>query len=336
MMEWKFATTLIGSMPFSEPEDALKKILDGRVDCPSWPQLSRGMKESMYVQTGAHLPGLRVNEDKVFVDLNDYDPTEVYEAIISEDEDFFKPPEKCHAGLYGLLKNDVSRFRAVKGQVTGPISEGLQIQDTDGRSVIYDEMYGEIVRKSVCMTARWQARRLMKANDCVIMFFDEPSLSLLGSPFAQINEDDAVDWLNEAMEGVEGFRAIHCCGNTDWGMVLRTGLDILSFDAYNYSSNLALYTDDLKAFMDRGGALSWGIVPNREEDLEKETVRSLCAKLEKAMDRLRSKGIDKQQVARRSLLTPQCGLEGLSPGAVDSVLELLSGVSREMKGRYGF
>lgn len=336
MMDWKFATTLIGSMPFSEPGDALNKILDGRVDCPSWPQLSRGIKESMYVQTGAHLPGLRISGNKVFVDLDDYDPTDVYEAIISENEEFFKPPEKCHTGFYGLLRNDVSRFRAVKGQVTGPISEGLQIQDVNGRSVIYDETYGEIVRKSVCMTARWQAHRLMKANDCVIMFFDEPSLSLLGSPFAQISEDDAVHWLNEAMEGVEGYRAVHCCGNTDWGMVLRTKLDILSFDAYNYSGNLALYAEDLKAFMDRGGALSWGIVPNREEDLRKETVRSLCAKLENTVGKLQSKGLDPSQIARRSLLTPQCGLDGLSPEAVDSVLDLLSGVSKEMKGRYGF
>jgi len=336
MMDWKFATTLIGSMPFYEPEDALDLILDGRVDCPSWPQLSRGIRESMYVQTGAHLPGLRIEGEKVFADLDDYDPTEIYEAIVFENEEFFKPPEKCHAGFYGLLSNDISRFRAVKGQVTGPISEGLQIQDVNGRSVIYDETYGEIVRKTVCMTARWQAHRLMKANDCVIMFFDEPSLSLLGSPFAQISEEDAVNWLNEAMEGVEGYRAVHCCGNTDWGMVLRTKLDILSFDAYSYSDNLALYIDDLKAFIDRGGALSWGLIPNREEDLSRETVRSLCAKLENVMEKLQSKGLDKGLIARRSLITPQCGLEGLTPEAVDSVLDLLSGVSREMKGRYGF
>lgn len=335
-MDWKFATTLIGSMPFSEPEDALGKILDGRVECPSWPQLSRGIAESMYVQTGARLPGLRIEGEKVYVDLNDYDPTEAYEAIIMEDEGYFRPPERCHGGFYGLLRHDISKFKAVKGQVTGPISEGLQIQDTNGRSVIYDEAYGEIVRKTVCMTARWQAHRLMKANDCVIMFFDEPSLSLLGSPFAQISEQDAIAWMNEAMEGVEGFRAIHCCGNTDWGMVLRTKLDILSFDAYVYSDNLALYSDDLRAFMDRGGCVSWGIVPNGEDDLRKETVRSLCAKLDRALDRLQSKGLDKAMIARRSLLTPQCGLEGISPENVDRVLDTLSGVSREMKRRHGF
>ena len=54
------------------------------------------------------------------------------------------------------------------------------------------------------------------------------------------------------------------------------------------------------------------------------------------MEKLQSKGLDKGLIARRSLITPQCGLEGLTPEAVDSVLDLLSGVSREMKGRYGF
>ena len=81
-MDWNFATTLIGSQPYKNSVEAIDKVLDGRISCPSWPQLpARGYKEGMYIQTGAHLPGLKVDGDKARVDLSDYDPTEAYMAI---------------------------------------------------------------------------------------------------------------------------------------------------------------------------------------------------------------------------------------------------------------
>ena len=215
-MDWNFATTLIGSLPFANSIDSVDITLDGRVACPSWPQLpTRGINESMYVQTGAYLPGLKIDGDKIIVDLNDYDPTEAYTAILSDDIDHFIHPPELYEGMYEILNRDLSKYDAVKGQVTGPISEGLQILDKNSRPVIYDESYSEIVRKTVNMMAKWQARRLSMSNNNVIIFFDEPSLSILGTPFASISDDQARAWINESMDGVDAFRGIHCCGNTN-------------------------------------------------------------------------------------------------------------------------
>ena len=48
-------------------------------------------------------------------------------------------------------------------------------------------------------------------------------------------------------------------------MLLATTVDILNLDAYGYIENLALYPAELRAFLDRGGVVCWGIVPNTEE-----------------------------------------------------------------------
>ena len=335
-MEWNFATTLIGSQPYKNSVEAIDKTLDGRVSCPSWPQLpARGYKESMYVQTGAHLPGLKIDGDKAKVDLSDYDPTEAYTAIVMEDVDYFVYPSDLYAGFFELLERDVSSFQAVKGQVTGPISEGLQILDANDRPVIYDEAYGEIVRKTVNMSAKWQAKRLSSMNSNVIIFFDEPSLSMLGTPFASISDEEAMNWINEALDGVDCYRGIHCCGNTNWSMLLKTNIDILSIDAYQYGENLVMFPDELTQFYEKGGAVSWGIVPSSDEAIETETVESLVARMEAIFDKMEEKGINRQKAASQSLITPQCGLGLVDVDNVDKVFDLLQGVSKALKERYG-
>ncbi len=336
-MDWKFATTLIGSQPYTNSVEAIDKVLDGRISCPSWPQLpARGYKESMYVQTGAHLPGLKIEGDKATVDLNDYDPTEAYMAILNEDVDYFVYPTDLFAGFFELLERDVSSFQAVKGQVTGPISEGLQILDANNRPVIYDESYGEIVRKTVNMSAKWQAKRLSSMNSNVIIFFDEPSLSMLGTPFASISDDDAMNWINESLEGVDCYRGIHCCGNTNWQMLLKTNIDILSIDAYQYGENLIMFPDELTEFYEKGGAVAWGIVPSSNDLIESETVDSLVDKMESIFSKMEEKGINRQKAAAQSLITPQCGLGLVEIHNVDKVFDLMKGVSEKLKERYGF
>ena len=334
-MDWNFATTLIGSMPHKEPKEAVDTILDGRVDVPAWPQMaSRGYIEGMYLQTGEHLPGLKVNGDKVMVDLADYDPTEIYMAIIGEELDYFEAMPEHFSGLYEFLGRDLSGYDVIKGQVTGTISEGLQVQDDTGRSTIYDESYGEIVRKTVNLAARWQERELKKHCDNVIMFFDEPSLSLLGTPFASISDEQALQWINESMEGLECLKAIHCCGNTNWSLMLKTNIDILNFDAFAYGKAIVLYPDEVSEFLNRGGVLAWGMVPNSSL-MDGETPGSLADVLRRYIDDLVAKGVDRERLIHQSMLSPQCGLGGADEKDVNTVLDLLSGLSKEMKRRCG-
>ncbi|HNU35517.1 MAG TPA: hypothetical protein PKJ15_02880, partial [Methanomassiliicoccales archaeon] len=226
------------------------------------------------------------------------------------------------------------KIAAVKGQVTGPVSAGLQVLDQNGKAAIYDEAYGEIIRRNLNMQAKWQARKLREISDRPIIFLDEPSLTLIGTPFASISQRQVVEWTDEVLEGVDAVKGMHCCGNTDWPLLLSTSIDLLSFDAYNYAHTVSLFPKEVSAFLDRGGSIAWGLIPNMEDQIAKETVGSLLRRFESYMDMLYRKGMDLDLLLERSLITPQCGLGGLDENNAERVLELLTGTVEAIRQRY--
>ncbi|HSV42188.1 MAG TPA: hypothetical protein VLH13_02120 [Methanomassiliicoccales archaeon] len=337
-MDWNCAPTCIGSFPHSDPAKALDLILDQLKEVPLWPQLpALGFGENMYAQFCTRMPGVRIDDElkRVTVDLDDYDPERFYTAVVQEEIDHFQYPKENFHGFYELLERNLSpSVKAIKGQVTGPISTGLQIVDQNGKSALYDEAYGEIIRRGLNPCAKWQQKALKEKCDNVILYLDEPSLSLVGTPFAPISQEAVIMWINEVLDGLNCIKGLHCCGNTDWPMVLSTDIDLLSFDAYGYAFSLALFPKEVGLFLERGGVLSWGIVPNLESDLEKETAATLLARFERGVDDMVAKGMDKMTLLRQSMITPQCGLGGLDEKTCALVLHLSNELSAAIRSKY--
>jgi methionine synthase II (cobalamin-independent) len=340
-MDWKCLPACIGSLPHLDSKLAVDTVLRHLRRVPFWPQLpSIGFEENMYAQYATHLPGAKIDVERkrIAVDLNSYDPEAFYTAVLGEDLDYFQHPRPSFHGLYELMENWQlpAETIALKGQVTGPVSLGMQIVDsTTGKSVIYDEAYSEIVRKNLNMMLRWQERFLRQKCPETIMFLDEPSLSLVGTPFAAISKESVVKWIDEVFENVQSIRAVHCCGNTDWPMVLSASIDILSLDAYNYGHTIGLYPREVKDFLDQGGTIAWGVVPNDAEVLAAETVDSLVERLERAIGSLGSRGVPMEKLVRQALITPQCGLASLQDESLaDDALHMLVKVSEMMRRQY--
>lgn len=336
-MDWNCSPSCIGSLPHTDPAKAVDFVLDKLRTIPFWPQLPcRGFRENMYNQFACFLPGTRVDEErkKLTVDLGNYDPEDIYTRIVMEDVASFVLPKESFAGFYELMSRELPpTVKALKGQVTGPISLGLQVVDQDTKSIIYDETYFEIVRKNLNLMARWQESELRKKFPQTIIFLDEPYLSLIGTPFASVPPADVIRYINETMSGLEGTKGIHCCANTDWPLVMSTDADLLSFDAYDYGHTIVLYPEEVERFLKRGGCMSWGIIPNNEEIVAKESAPSLIERLETLIQGLEGKGVDRDLILRNSILTPQCGLGGVDEGMSSKVLDLLNGVSEELRTR---
>ncbi|GAI45897.1 unnamed protein product, partial [marine sediment metagenome] len=90
----------------------------------------------------------------------------------------------------------------------------------------------------------------------------------------------------------------------------------------------------VKKFLDRGGAIAWGIIPNDKESVGKESVASLNDRLEEAMAPFTRKGIPFQQLIAQGLLTPSCGLGSIdTEEAAAQVLELLAELSIRIRKR---
>jgi methionine synthase II (cobalamin-independent) len=131
-------------------------------------------------------------------------------------------------------------------------------------------------------------------------------------------------------ENADVLIGIHCCGNTDWAMILETGLDIVNFDAFDYMDHFLLYEDDIVRFIEGGGAVAWGIVPTSGFRGD-ESVDELLSRLEEGFRRLHQWGLNADLIARRSILTPACGMGTMTPDAAWKAMNLLSRLCRRCR-----
>jgi methionine synthase II (cobalamin-independent) len=337
-LEFGCLPTAIGSVPYTDPARACAEMLRYLKEIPVWPQLSRrAFRENMYVQFSEGFPGVVVTADKIYVDhsQNLDKPLEaLYTAYLENDFNKYPIGAEYAAGLHHFLNLKGIQPLAVKGQVTGPISWGLTVTDNDQRSIIYDDTLADAAAKLLRLKATWLEKELRRISKNTIIFVDEPYMVSFGSAFFALSREKVVSLLEEVFGGISGIKGVHCCGNTDWSVLLDTSADIISFDAYNYAQSLSLYPAQVKAFLEKGKAIAWGIVPNEEEALTRETVPGLRDRLEEAMAPFSRNGIRFQQLVAQGLLTPSCGLDSLSEEAATRALELLAGLSAEVRKRY--
>lgn len=330
--------TAVGSMPHTDPKEACALVARFLPQIPAWPQLpQRSFLENMYVQFSEGFPGVVLEEDRIYVDrIEDIEkPLEqLYASYLKSEINKYALSPDYAAGFHAFLETDLGSPFAVKGQVTGPISWGLALTDQDRRPIIYDDVLADAVAKHLRLKAAWQEKELRAVSPNTIIFVDEPYMASLGSAFVSLSREKAIALLEEVFSGISGLKGVHCCGNTDWSLLLKTSLDILNLDAYNYGYTLVLYPEEVKAFLERGGVVAWGIVPSDEQELKGETPKSLLDRLEETTGALDRKGVSFRPLMERSLVTPSCGLGSISPEAAASALELLAGVSKELRKRY--
>jgi len=339
-LEFGCLPTMIGSMPHTDPTKACALVSHYLKDIPAWPQLpKRAFQENMYAQFSEGFPGVVVEENKIFIDRSqDLDkPLEkLYAAYLDNDFDKYPVSAEYAVGLHSFLALTNLSPLAVKGQVTGPVTWGLTVADDSHRAIIYDDILGDASAKLLRLKASWQEKALSQISKNTIIFIDEPYMQSYGSSsFITLSREKVISLLEEVFSGISGLKGVHCCGNTDWSVLLETSTDIISFDTYNYAQSLSLYPAEIKKFLDRQGTIAWGIVPNDEESLAKETVASLKDRLEEAMAPFTRKGIRFKQLIEQGLLTPDDGLGAIATEeAASRALELLVELSAKIRKRY--
>ncbi len=333
--------TIIGSMPHTDPQKACSMVTHYLKDMPAWPQLPRrSFLENMYAQYSEGFPGVVIEGDRIYIDRSQdlQKPLEeLYAAYLENNVDRYPIGSDYAAGLHSFLSQTGLAPPAVKGHVTGPLTWGLTVTDENRRAIIHDEVLGDAVPRFLRLKAGWQEKQLSQISKNTIIFVDEPYMAAYGSSTsagAFSSPEKIAEMLDEVFAGISGIKGLHCCGNTDWSVLLKTSLDILSFDTYNYAESLSLYPSEIKKFIDKGGAIAWGIVPNDEDSVVKESVASLQDRLGEAMAPFTRNGVHFKDLVVQGLLTPSCTLASLSEEAAGRALELLTKLSARMRKRY--
>lgn len=339
MMEFtaELRSLAAGSLPHTDSTAACKLALS-TLDIPAWPQLPRlSFMENMYVQFSERFPGVVIDNEQIYIDRDqDLDPEleSLYIAYLMNDLEYAAISIDYAAGLHCFLEMDGDHPAIVKGQVTGPVSWGLMVADQNRKPVLYDDILAEAVAKHLRLKATWMEQELRKLSPQTIIMVDEPYMSSFGSAFVSLSKEQVITAMEEVFAGIEGLKGVHCCGNTDWSLLLSTTVDIVNLDAYQYADALALYPDEVSEFLGRGGIIAWGIVPASEQ-VHEETVDSLSEQFHQALALFTDKGLHLDDLLGSALVMPSCGCGSLPVETAERVLELTGELSTVLQERYG-
>ncbi len=323
-----YATTGIGSLPHTDPEEAVNIVLSS-FDIPFWPQLPKlSFLEQMIPQYSEGLPLIRVDWQKNSI-MSERGPTEELERFYESynEKTRIAISEEYAQGLHAFLRlTKGRRFDYLKGHVTGPLTFTLGLNDATGKPVYYDEELREVYLMGLKAKARWQIDLLKSRAGQVIIFVDEPVASALGSmTYLTVSSGEALRLLTEMVSEIKAQGAIagiHCCGRADWPLLMESGIEILNFDAYEFSDTLGIYPAEVKRFLEGGGTLAWGIIPTTEA-ITGETEESIYRLFMEKMDRL-SQTVPETLLKERILLTPSCGTASRNKEEAIKIFQLLS------------
>ncbi|MBW1781012.1 MAG: hypothetical protein JRL30_09765 [Deltaproteobacteria bacterium] len=339
-----FMATGIGSVPFLDIETTCREISHLVPFIPFWPQfVQRDFVEDMSVQYSEGLPLLEVIAEERSLIISRTQPMEAelvtfYEQFFAHDTEHFAISRAYAPGLYALLKlmdeDGANCGPYIKGQTVGPVTFTAGVKDPDGKPILYNRELSEAMTRGLAIKALWQAKMLENSGKRPIIFLDEPYLSGFGSAFSPIQRHEVVDMLRMIIdylrEKTDVLIGIHCCGNTDWSMIVEAGPDIVNFDAFEYMDHFLLYEADIVRFIEGGGTIAWGIVPTANFS-EGTSVEDLFYRLKAGLKRIHQWGVNLDLLARGSILTPACGMGTMTRDAAKMAMNLLSDLSKRCR-----
>lgn len=330
-------TTAMAVMPHRDAGRALDLALS--LDVPFWPQLPLlSYYEDMYVQASEHFPGIVLDmENRTLRFSMDKFTRELEEALAHfEEPEYFDISEAYSVVYHRFLQFDLSERPAIRGQLEGPVSFGLNVLDQDKRPIIFNEDVRPFMLEFMARRVNVQLHRLKTLNPNAFMFVDEPGLQFIFSALSGYPDFTARQDMEMFFSLIDRPRGVHLCGNPDWDFLLGLDLDVLSLDVYTNGEVFTSYGESISKFLNRGGTLIWGIVPTNIEPFEKESIDNLERRLEGLWGALEKRGIDRELLLSRSMLSPAtcCLVNPDGEATVEKAFGVVRLLSEKLRDRY--
>ncbi len=130
---------------------------------------------------------------------------------------------------------------------------------------------------------------------------------------------------------------VHCCGNTEWPILIDAGVDIINFDAFDYGETILLYPDSFKAHLKAGKLLAFGIVPTNSAKIQAADGRFAHERNSARWWRSWPKrlDLDTQLICRQAFVTPSCGTGSLPVADAELVFKTLHELSAKLRKEIG-
>jgi hypothetical protein len=343
--------TGIGSLPFSNPADALSLVMEELPEVPHWPQLPLRDKQEHFVhqflQPLVACGMLVFRNQRWAFDRSSSTKAECltrfYMNCLPAEEGqseclrSFLPSPEAAAGFHSFLNlesNHLSKAQYLKGQIAGPLTIALELKDDEGRPAYYQGDLRDIIVRTLALNARTQADKLLQFGLTPIVFVDDPAVSAYGSRHhLALNREDILEDLNflfKTINSTGAIAGIHSCEAVDWSLLMESQVQILSLDVYRFGKSLIPHKEDLIRFIENGGVVAWGIVPTLDDPF-KESVESLKTRLFSLWNNLFNQGPSRESVIRQSMITPACGTGLLKKEQARRIYRLTAEVSKRLR-----
>ena len=201
----------------------------------------------------------------------------------------------------------------VKLQVTGPWTLATALGDT--------ALAGELAAW-LAASAADQVRVLREHDLNPLLVVDEPSLETAAPSPAEA----AATW--DALRAVAPAWGLHVCCRVPWDVVERADPDVLSFDLAATGRLDRHASRTLERMLRRGTRVAWGICPVGTTDEVGPAARWMA----EAMEVLGARGIGRDTLLSRSLLTPSCGTALAEPARERRLAEVVDAVAGAGRG----
>ena len=317
------AVTGIGSLPGTDPVDAVSLVFGELPDLPFLPELPARGPGADLIGRGAAL----------LVDL----PVE----LVPSGWRFAAHPGRDLRRARDLLAWDLDALEtqagdytgALKVQVAGPLTLAANVELASGHRTVSDpgalRDVAASLAEGVAVHLAEVAKRVPGAR--LVLQLDEPSLPtvLAGAlptvsgygTVRAIEASVAEQLLRDVLDVAEpGARVVHCCAaDAPIDLLRATGADAIALDAALLAAGSY---DALGEALEAGVSLWLGVLPGTDSAVTLDAVRA-------TVDRLWSRlGFARAELARRLVPTPACGLAGASPAYVRRALSLLRDVGQ--------
>lgn len=311
--------TSIGSLPHTDVDAAIEFVLSRQTRLPAAPSLpQRSPLEGMIAQAAWGIPGVVVAPDgSLDLRLDELDP----DAPLVEPALGGEP----YLTLRRFLAAVAHRDGPIKLQLTGPVTLGLALLAAGADPARAFAVAGAAVRARAAAVLELAAAT---APGCeLVVFLDEPGLTGLLHRDFPLDREAAVDLTSSALAVLErgAITGLHCCGPTDWKLLIQSGPQILSVPI---GQGLEAAADTLGRFLDDGGWIAWGAVPT-DEPIGSSPGR-LWRLLSATWCDLVQGGCDAVLLRTHALVTPACGLALHGVSQAERVLALNRQVAAQL------
>ncbi len=340
----------MGIMPHKDVDKALNLALG--LDVPFWPQLPNvSLYEDMYVQTSEHFPGIAIDFERgrlVFSTARFQEELEDYFTKMEHPETYALTQEYSRV-FKRFLSRELRSYKAIRGQITGPVSFGFKVLDENLKPIIYNEEVKTILFDFIQKKVNVQYQELKVKNQNAFVWVDEPGLGYVFSGLSGYNDQHAKEDYFNFIQGLEGPKGLHLCADVNLPYLLELGIEILSFDAFQIGFMPKEYAWSAAEFIKQGGVVSWGIVPAESSVLSIQTPEKLASILSDYWKVISDNtGLALGQIAEQALIGPaRCCLRDIAPETsgkceipnveekiVEKAFVFLQEISQILRGKY--